>query len=47
MKVLKGVWEKESEKTNTNKELHMVIGSKWNDKTFQIFHSMDVEPTDI
>lgn len=33
--------------TDTNKEFHMLIGSKSNNKTFQIFHSMDVEPTDI
>lgn len=33
--------------TNTNKELHMEIGSKSNNKTSQIFHSMNVEPTDI
>lgn len=50
MNVLKVVRERESEtfmQTNTDKELHMGIGNKSNDKTFQIFHGVDVKPTDI
>lgn len=40
MKVLKGVREREREsfvQTNRNKELHMGIGKKTNDKTFEYF----------
>ncbi len=50
MSMLKWVRERESEtftQTNTDKELHMGIGNKSNDKTLQIFHSVDVKPTDI
>ena len=49
MNVLKRVMERESQtfvQTNTNNKLHTGLGSKSNDKTFQIFHSMDVKLTD-